>query len=117
MDIRIIKPIPAAGILAVPTQAVIYMQDGQAVIDYMAEVPAASTTDPVILKAAGNDALMVSAYDGQKMVYAKAPPADFVFVHEFAGTEVLGERDAPVVTISPIADPLNPVVVPPIVKG
>lgn len=90
MDLRVIKPVKA--FLGAPDaqlwQGVSYWQkDGQAVVDYMTSVTALATTDAAVL-AGQADAIMVSAYDGSKMVYAKAPPGGYVFLHHFAGTEV-----------------------------
>lgn len=75
-------------------QSMSYWQDNVAVIDYMTTVDAQSVNDPAVL-AQQAGAIMVSAFDGSKMVYVKAPPAQYVFHHHYAGTQIVADPVPP----------------------
>lgn len=108
MDLRIIKPVKAfvAAPDAAMWQSVSYWQrDGSAVIDYMTTVQASSVNDPAVVAQAA-DAIMVSAFNGAAMVYTKAPPAQYAFLHHFAGTQVAADIVVPPIEI--LVKPLRP---------
>ncbi|MDQ5980481.1 MAG: hypothetical protein QG602_3458 [Verrucomicrobiota bacterium] len=112
-----------ANLLQVPPDAVVWTEDTMGpVIDFLAEVPETKEVPDLAKEGATKvvekvDADFVTEVEAQHgavaciaikkpdgMAYAKAPPAGFVFKHEYGGLEVKAKEPAPI-EVEPVVKP------------